>query len=72
MNVSNCIGSIVLVPSVARGSLQGRPNLARNVAFNLQFEMVASLNAQERISVTLVPVEGQALRQQKLATEACT
>jgi hypothetical protein len=59
MNVPNCIDGIVLVPAVARGSLRGRPNVVRNVAFNFKSEMVVSLNAQERISVTLVPVEGQ-------------
>jgi hypothetical protein len=58
-NVSNYVGSIVVVPSIARGSLQARPNVVRNVAFNLPADLVASLRTVQNVSVTLVPVEGQ-------------
>jgi polyphenol oxidase len=57
-NVSSYVGSIVVVPLIARGSFSGRPNIIRNAAFKLTPQMVASLNSVQNLSVTLVPSEG--------------
>jgi polyphenol oxidase len=58
-DVSTYVGSIVVVPAIARGSLQARPDVVRNVTFALSPQAAASLNNRQNISVTLVPVQGQ-------------
>jgi polyphenol oxidase len=53
------VGSMIIVPSTAPGSLHMHGNVVRNFGFPLTPELATSLQNQGDISVTLVPVTGE-------------
>jgi polyphenol oxidase len=67
-DVPTYVGTIVVVPAIARGSLQARPDVVRNVTFALSPKAVASLTNRQNISVTLVPVQGQGATPPEVST----
>lgn len=56
------VGSMVIVPAVAPGSAQSRPDVRRNFAFSVPPQTAALLNNRQNISVTLVPFQGQGIK----------
>jgi polyphenol oxidase len=61
------VGSIVIVPSTAPGALHLHKPVARNFGFALTPELAASLSNQANLSVTLVPVTGDAAKPAEFA-----
>jgi len=56
------VGSIVIVPSTSSGAGHVHAKVQRNFGFALTPELAASLATQDNISVTLVPVTGDATK----------